>query len=354
MSELPIVQVRDLSKTYGTLTVLDHIDLDIAPGTKVAIIGPSGSGKSTLLRLLMTLERPDTGTIRVDDEYLWHLRRNGALQPASAAHTRAVRSKLGMVFQHFNLFPHMTVLRNVTLAPREVLHLPRDEAEARAVELLRLVGLEDKLDAYPAQLSGGQKQRVAIARALATGADLLLLDEPFAALDPATRAICRTELALLRKSLGLTVLEVTHALEEAGAHADRVVVLDRGRVVADGPYGTLAAHPPDLGAARALGLENLFPADLAGGTPEAWCFVPPADVFVGPPGIAIPPGILACTGTVETIAELGPLSRVRLLVDRPSGQVRLTGFAPAGTGPLTPGARATARFPANAVRHLPV
>jgi polar amino acid transport system ATP-binding protein len=245
MSELPIVQVRDLSKTYGTLTVLDHIDLDIAPGTKVAIIGPSGSGKSTLLRLLMTLERPDTGTIRVDDEYLWHLRRNGALQPASAAHTRAVRSKLGMVFQHFNLFPHMTVLRNVTLAPREVLHLPRDEAEARAVELLRLVGLEDKLDAYPAQLSGGQKQRVAIARALAMRPKVMLFDEVTSALDPELVGEVLNVLRELAHHREMTMLIVTHEMRFAQEIADRVLFFEKGRIVEDNPPDIIFTQPQE-------------------------------------------------------------------------------------------------------------
>ena len=322
----------------GTFALrVDRLHVD--PGEHCLIVGPSGAGKSLLLRAVAGLVVPESGTI--------------LLRGTDAAGLPPEARRIGLVFQHYSLFPHLTVLENVAFGLRMRGSHRRDARERATAELDRL-GCAGLAGRRPATLSGGEQQRVAIARALATGADLLLLDEPFAALDPATRATCRTELALLRRSLGLTVLEVTHALEEAGAHADRVVVLDRGRVVADGPYGTLAAHPPDLGAARALGLENLLPADLAGGNPEAWCFVPPADVSVGPPGIAVPPGTLAHTGTVETIEELGPLSRVRLLVERPSGQVRLTGFAPTATGPLIPGARAIARFPEDAVRHLPV
>ena len=219
--------------------------------------------------------------------------------------------------------------------------------------MLDRLGCVHLAERRPATLSGGEQQRVAIARALATGADLLLLDEPFAALDPATRAACRIELADLRRSLGLTVIEVTHALEEAGAHADRVVVIDGGRIVADGPYAELASRPPDLRAARALGLENLLPAGLVGGAAGAWSFVPPGAVTVTPLGIASPPGNILLAGTVETVEEIGPASRVRLLVDGAGDRVRLSGFAASEAVSFPPGSRAMARFPAEAVRPLP-
>ena len=200
-----------------------------------------------------------------------------------------------------------------------------------ATAQLDRLGCVHLADRRPATLSGGEQQRVAIARALATGADLLLLDEPFAALDPATRATCRTELAGLRRALGLTVVEVTHTLEEAGDHADRVVVLDGGRIVADGPYAELAAFPPDFRAARALGLPNLLPANLVGEAGGAWCFVPPSSVTIGDQGIALLSGAVSLDGTVEAVEDLGPVRRVRLRADRLNGPVRLIGFSAAGS-----------------------
>ncbi|MDX9976164.1 MAG: ectoine/hydroxyectoine ABC transporter ATP-binding protein EhuA [FCB group bacterium] len=245
MNGAPIIQVRGLSKAYGPLTVLDGIDLDIMPGTKTAIIGPSGSGKSTLLRLLMTLERPDSGTIQVEGDYLWHVRRNGGLEPAKPSHTRSVRSKLGMVFQQFNLFPHMTVLKNVTLAPREVLGLSREEAETRAVELLRLVGLEEKLKAHPAQLSGGQKQRVAIARALAMRPRVMLFDEVTSALDPELVGEVLGVLRELAHCGDMTMLIVTHEMRFAQEIADRVLFFEKGRIVEDNLPNVIFSQPAE-------------------------------------------------------------------------------------------------------------
>ncbi|NLM23137.1 MAG: amino acid ABC transporter ATP-binding protein, partial [Firmicutes bacterium] len=161
-----MVRFHRVSKSFGDLEVLRDINLEIAPSEIVAIIGSSGSGKTTLVRMLMTLEKPTSGTIEVDGELLWHKKENGRLVPADEKHLRKVRSKVGMVFQQFNLFPHMKILRNVTEAPIHVLGLSREEAEQEAISMLEKVGLGDKLDAYPSQLSGGQQQRVAIARAL--------------------------------------------------------------------------------------------------------------------------------------------------------------------------------------------
>ena len=180
-----MVQFRDVSKHFGDLTVLNHLDLDVRTGEKVAIIGPSGSGKSTLLRALMTLEDIDEGVIMVDDEPLTHMPdAQGNLVRANARHLRRVRGKVGMVFQSFNLFPHMSTRQNVMEAPVQVLGLSKKEARERAEELLAMVGLEDKLDHYPSQLSGGQQQRVAIARALAMRPKVMLFDEVTSALDP--------------------------------------------------------------------------------------------------------------------------------------------------------------------------
>lgn len=245
MNGEPIIEVRGLRKSYGSLKVLDGIDLDLQPGTKTAVIGPSGSGKSTLLRLLMTLERPDAGTIRVDGQYLWHVQQNGSLVPANGAHTRSVRSKLGMVFQHLNLFPHMTVLRNVTLAPRAVQGLSQEEAEARAVELLRLVGLEEKLQAHPAQLSGGQKQRVAIARALAMHPKVMLFDEVTSALDPELVGEVLNVLRELAHRSEMTMIIVTHEMRFAQEIAERVLFFENGRIVEDSPPDVMFAEPTE-------------------------------------------------------------------------------------------------------------
>ena len=180
----PIVQYRNISKSFGDVQILKGIDFDIYPGEKVAVIGPSGSGKTTLARMLMTLEEPSGGTIQVEGEHLWHKKVKGSLVPADEKHFRKVRSKIGMVFQQYNLFPHMTILRNVMEAQVHVLKATKQEAKERAVEMLTKVGLGHKLDSYPAQLSGGQQQRVAIARALVMRPKIMLFDEVTAALDP--------------------------------------------------------------------------------------------------------------------------------------------------------------------------
>jgi polar amino acid transport system ATP-binding protein len=184
----PIARLRAASKSYGALPVLRGIDLDIAPAQTLSVIGPSGSGKSTLLRLLMTLERPDAGRVEIEGESPWHELRNGQEVQAGERHLRRVRGKVGMVFQHFNLFPHMSALGNVTEAPVHVLGLSPAEARERAMAQLEQVGLADKAGAYPAQLSGGQKQRVAIARALAATPSVIVLDEAVSALDVSVQA----------------------------------------------------------------------------------------------------------------------------------------------------------------------
>jgi polar amino acid transport system ATP-binding protein len=230
----PMVRFDKVVKRYGPLTVLDDLNLEIARGEKVAIIGPSGSGKTTVLRMLMTLERIDGGTIWVDGEPLTQMPKNGRLVPADARHLRRVRGKIGMVFQHFNLFPHMTALANCTEAPMTVLGLKRGEAEARAAELLDMVGLADKKGHYPAQLSGGQQQRVAIARALAMRPKVMLFDEVTSALDP---ELCGEVLQVIRR-LGeehdLTMLMVTHQMGFAREFADRVCFFYQGRICEQG------------------------------------------------------------------------------------------------------------------------
>ncbi len=239
----PMVRFRDVSKRYGELTVLDHLDLDVEAGEKVAIIGPSGSGKSTLLRVLMMLEAIDDGVIEVDGEPITHMLRNGSLAPASDAYKRRARSQIGMVFQNFNLFPHMSALQNTMIAPMKTAGLSRQEAEARARELLDLVGLADKLDHYPSQLSGGQQQRVAIARALAMRPKVMLFDEVTSALDP---ELCGEVLNVIRR-LGeeqrLTMLMVTHQMGFAKEFADRVCFFSQGSIVEQGPPAQLFGAP---------------------------------------------------------------------------------------------------------------
>lgn len=231
----PIVSYRNIHKSFGDLHVLRGVDLDIHPGEKVAVIGPSGSGKTTIARLLMTLEEPTEGMIEVDGELLWHEKRGGKLVRAGEKHLHRVRGKIGMVFQHFNLFPHMTIMRNCMEAPVHVLGLPKEEAKARALDMLGKVGLADKADAYPAQLSGGQKQRVAIARALVMKPGILLFDEPTSALDPELVGEVLGVIAEIAEEGETAMLLITHEMAFARDVADRVVFFDEGRIVEQGP-----------------------------------------------------------------------------------------------------------------------
>ncbi len=239
----PMVEFEAVTKRYGNLTVLDRLDLAVAANEKVAIIGPSSSGKTTVLRMLMTLERIDDGVIRVDGEALTHMPRGDRLVRADAAHLRRMRGQIGMVFQHFNLFPHMTALKNCMEAPVTVLGLSTDEARERAGELLNMVGLGDKLDHHPSQLSGGQQQRVAIARALAMRPKVMLFDEVTSALDP---ELCGEVLSVIR-TLGsehkLTMLMVTHQMGFAREFADRVCFFDQGRIAEQGPAKAFFENP---------------------------------------------------------------------------------------------------------------
>ena len=243
MTEQPMVRFENVSKRYGSLTVLDGLDLDIHRGEKVSVIGPSGSGKTTVLRMLMTLERIDDGVIWVEGEPLTHMEKNGALVPADSAHLRRVRGKIGMVFQHFNLFPHMTALGNCTEAPRRVLGLPAAEAEARAVELLEMVGLGDKVQHYPSQLSGGQQQRVAIARALAMRPKVMLFDEVTSALDPELVGEVLNVIRKLGSEHDLTMLMVTHQMGFAKEFADRVCFFYAGKIAEQGKPEEIFGDP---------------------------------------------------------------------------------------------------------------
>jgi ABC-type polar amino acid transport system ATPase subunit len=224
---LPPLTVTGLRKTFGQLVALEGVTLEIERGTTTVLLGPSGSGKSTLLRCLNLLEKPDAGTLDLGDG---PIEVGGRL---SARTVRRIRSRSTMVFQQFNLFPHLTALGNVTLAPIENLGIGRAAAEERGRELLGKVGLADKADAYPDRLSGGQQQRVAIARALAMDPDVLLFDEPTSALDPELAAEVVAVLADLAAE-HRTLVVVTHSLAFARRVADRVVFLEDGRILQDG------------------------------------------------------------------------------------------------------------------------
>ena len=231
-ADAPLLEVRGLVKRFGGRVVVDGIDADVRRGEAVFVIGPSGSGKSTFLRCLNLLERPDAGAIRF----------RGRDILARGADVDRYRRRVGMVFQHFNLFPHLTVLRNITLAPTLTGRLTRPEAEAKALALLERIGLADKRDAYPPQLSGGQKQRIAIVRALVMAPDAVLFDEPTSALDPEMVG----EVLTLMKDLaaeGLTMVVVTHEIAFAREVADRILFIDHGRVAAEGPPATFFDAP---------------------------------------------------------------------------------------------------------------
>lgn len=243
MTGLPTVRFDKVTKRYGPLTVLDSLELDIARGEKVAIIGPSGSGKTTVLRMLMTLETIDEGVIYVDGEPLTHMERNGKLIPADLAHIRKVRSKIGMVFQSFNLFPHMTAMQNCIEAPTTVLGMKKSEAEERAANLLDMVGLAAKKDHYPSQLSGGQQQRVAIARALAMRPKIMLFDEVTSALDPELVGEVLQVIRKLGTEHDLTMLMVTHQMGFAKEFADRVCFFSGGKICEQGRPAEFFSKP---------------------------------------------------------------------------------------------------------------
>jgi polar amino acid transport system ATP-binding protein len=243
VSTPPIVTVRGLRKSYGERVVLDGIDLDVGHRQKVALIGPSGSGKTTVLRLLIGLVRPDAGTICVDGQYLWHVEKGGALQPAGERQARTARRALGMVFQQFNLFPHMTALDNVCEPLIHALGVNRKEARDKAVDLLSKVGLRDHMEKKPAQLSGGQQQRVAIARSLALRPKVMLFDEVTSALDPELVGEVLHVVRDIAHDGEMTMLIVTHEISFAADIADRVLMFDDGVVVEDGPPDQVLKNP---------------------------------------------------------------------------------------------------------------
>jgi polar amino acid transport system ATP-binding protein len=237
-----MVATRGLTKRFGHLTALEDVDLDVAAGEVLAIIGASGSGKSTLLRCINHLEPPTAGAVWVDGRPVGRILRAGTLVPAPDRDLRRQRADIGMVFQQFNLFPHFTVMQNLVEAPMAVRGLDRRAAHDRARALLERVGLEDRAQAHPAQLSGGQQQRVAIARALAMDPKVMLFDEPTSALDP---ELVDEVLRVMRGLAdgGMTMLVVTHEIAFAEDVADRVAFFDAGRIVEIGPTANILRRP---------------------------------------------------------------------------------------------------------------
>jgi len=238
----PMVKAEAVHKRFGRNEVLNGIDLEVATGEVMCLLGPSGSGKSTFLRCINHLEKINAGRLSVDGELVGYREAGGKLHELREAEVARKRAEIGMVFQHFNLFGHMTALGNVTCAPIRVKGISREESRARARELLDRVGLGDKHDAYPAQLSGGQQQRVAIARALAMEPKLMLFDEPTSALDP---ELVGDVLEVMRglAADGMTMVVVTHEMGFAREVADTVVFMDGGVVVEAGAPGEVLANP---------------------------------------------------------------------------------------------------------------
>lgn len=226
----PLVQVIDVCKSYGHHQVLHNVSLDVQKGEVVCLIGPSGSGKTTLVRTINHLEKINSGRILVDGEMIGYRLSGDRLIEERVAVVAKQRLKTGMVFQRFNLFPHLTALENITIGPIRVQRRPQAEVEAEALALLRKVGLEDKFKNYPGQLSGGQQQRVAIARALALKPSVLLFDEPTSALDPETVGDVLKVMAEVAAA-GMTMIVVTHEMGFAREVGDRVVMMDAGRIV---------------------------------------------------------------------------------------------------------------------------
>ena len=232
MTTKPIIEVKDLKKSFGTLQVLKGINTEVQRGEVVVVIGPSGSGKSTFLRCLNLLETPTAGSIYVD----------GAEITDPKCDINLHRQKMGMVFQHFNLFNNMTILRNMTLAPMTLLKKSKEDAEAQALALLRRVGLEDKANAYPSQLSGGQKQRIAIVRALCMDPEVMLFDEPTSALDPEMVGEVLDVMKELAQD-GMTMVVVTHEMGFAREVGSRVLFMDEGVIMAENEPHEFFANP---------------------------------------------------------------------------------------------------------------
>ena len=239
----PVIEFRDVEKRFGDKTVLKDLNFSVERGERVTLIGPSGSGKTTILRLAMTLEHLTDGYIFINGDPLVYEERNGKRVPVSNRDQKRLRTRIGMVFQQFNLFPNMTVMENIIEAPVHVLGLKKHEAKTRAHELLEQVGLPDKAQAHPSELSGGQQQRVAIARALAMDPEILLLDEVTSALDPEVVVDVLQVLRNVAENTDVTMLIVTHEMSFARDVSHRVMMFDGGKVVESADPETIFTNP---------------------------------------------------------------------------------------------------------------
>ena len=257
-----LISARDLKKNFGKVEALKGVSLDVAEGEKVVVIGPSGSGKSVLIRSINGLERPDSGELTV----------NGIDMMAKKVDTRKLASEVAMVFQGYNLYPHKTVLENVTFAPIKVLKVPKAEAEEAGRAYLERVGLSSKLDKYPDQLSGGQQQRVALARMLAARPGILMLDEPFSALDSHLKGVLEQNLVSLFDAFEGTILYVSHDIDESLRFCDRIAVVDASRIVEMDAGHELVNRPQSVAGLKLSGCKNA-----------------PAAVYAGPHAVHVPP-----------------------------------------------------------------
>ena len=251
--EAPVVEIVNVKKRFGVKVVLNGIDLSVMKGEVVAILGPSGSGKSTLLRCVNHLEEMTSGSIKVCGNYIGYERHGDVLKEVFGKRLARQRQKVGMVFQHFNLYPNKTALGNVIEGPLHVLKTPREQAITRGRELLRRVGLAEHMDAYPSELSGGQKQRVAIARTLAMDPEVILFDEPTSALDP---ELVNEVLNVMKEvaSLGISMLVVTHEVGFAREVCNRVVFMADGSIVEEGPAHQVIDNPKEQRTREFLGV----------------------------------------------------------------------------------------------------
>ncbi len=227
-----MIEIKGLHKSFDNEEVLKGVDVKVDEGEVIVIIGPSGSGKSTFLRCINLLEKPDSGEVWIDNEQI----------NAKGVNVNKVREKMGMVFQHFNLFPHMTVRQNITMAPVQLKKMNKEQANEKCMELLKIVGLEDKADVYPIQLSGGQKQRIAIARSLAMNPEIMLFDEPTSALDPEMVGEVLDVMKRLAES-GMTMIVVTHEMGFAREVGKRILFMDGGVIIEEGTPDQIFENP---------------------------------------------------------------------------------------------------------------
>ena len=327
------VELRGLTRTYGATKALDALDLSIEPGEFIALLGPSGCGKTTALRILAGLDEASSGTVWVDG-------RDVSRVPAN-------KRGMGMVFQAYSLFPHLTALENVEFGLK-VRGRARASRAAKAADMLELVGLSEHAGKYAAELSGGQQQRVALARALAIEPAVLLLDEPLSALDAKVRTQLRDEIRRVQLDVGTTTLFVTHDQEEALAVADRVGVMNRGRLEQLAAPAEVYAHPATPFVAEFVGLNNRVPSRVSGGMAVlfgGWVPTLPGSVEEGPGTALLRPEAITLTAdpagasVVKSVAFLGPISRV--YVEVPDGSVIDAQLPTARAEDFRPGASVT-------------